>query len=293
MGEKLQKCGTEMFSRLCDNASTTRSKTSPCRIFAFVVIMFHMKFQRFFVKNKAQVGADLVIADPALSHQLFKVLRLKVEETVVLFDGDGMEYVSRIASMRKDGAVFHIEKSFPSIVLPKTILHIYSSLIKKDKLEWVMQKCTEMGAASFHPIIADRSEKLGFDKNRAEKIVREAAEQSGWGRVPEVFAPVKMEMAMESAENPVVLEGGTNRSAVADLFARKLASEDGSSNSPLKQISADLPKNISIFIGPEGGWSESEKEYFSARKIQTLSLGEETLRAETASVAVSALLLLF
>ena len=110
-----------------------------------------MKLQRFFVKNKAKVGEDLVIADPALSHQLGKVFRMKAGESVVLFDGDGFDYVSTIASLRKDGAVFHIEKSHPSIVSPKIALHVYPALIKKDKLEWVLQKATELGAASFHP----------------------------------------------------------------------------------------------------------------------------------------------
>jgi 16S rRNA (uracil1498-N3)-methyltransferase len=228
-----------------------------------------MKLQRFFVKNKAKVGEDLVVADAALSHQLGKVFRMKVGESVVLFDGDGFEYVSTIASLRKDGAVFHIEKSHPSITSPKIALHVYPALIKKDKLEWVLQKATELGAASFHPVIADRSEKLGFDENRAEKIVREATEQSGWGRVPEIFAPVKLEMAVESAENPYVLEAGG------------------------KKISEDFPKTISVFIGPEGGWSDAEKEYLSARKIPTISLGEQILRAETASVAIASLFLSF
>jgi 16S rRNA (uracil1498-N3)-methyltransferase len=74
-------------------------------------------------------------------------------------------------------------------------------------------------------------------------------------------------MAIESAENPYVLESNT------------------------KKINTDPSKTISIFIGPEGGWSEAEKEYFSARRIPTISLGEQTLRAETASVAATSLLL--
>ena len=62
------------------------------------------------MKNKAKVGADLVVADPALSHQLAKVFRMKTGDSVILFDGDGFEYISTVASLRKDGAVFHIEK---------------------------------------------------------------------------------------------------------------------------------------------------------------------------------------
>jgi len=243
-----------------------------------------MKLQRFFVKNKAKVGTDLVIADPALSHQLGKVFRMKVGDSVILFDGDGFEYVSTVASLRKDGAVFHIEESSPSIAIPNIVLHLYPALIKKDKLEWVLQKCTELGAASFHPIIAERSEKLGFDIKRAEKIIKEAAEQSGWGKVPEIFAPEKLEMAIENAENPVVLEMGAE--GVGDFRARSLSEAHKRENSPLP-----TRLTISIFIGPEGGWSKEEKEYFSARLIPTISLGEQTLRAETASVAVTTLLL--
>jgi 16S rRNA (uracil1498-N3)-methyltransferase len=250
-----------------------------------------MKLQRFFVKNKAQVGADLVVADPVLSHQLAKVLRLKIAETVILFDGDGFDYVSTIAALRKDGAVFHIEKSYSSIALPKVELHLYPSLIKKDKLEWVIQKCTEIGVASFHPVIADRSEKLGFDILREEKIVKEAAEQSGWGRVPKIFAPVELDIAIESAESVYILEGGRGQVFERGLFEPL---SEAASSAAKKPAHSDAPENkvVSVFVGPEGGWSEKEKEYFSARLIKTMSLGEETLRAETASVAVSALVLL-
>ena len=259
-----------------------------------------MKLQRFFVKNKAQVGADLVVADPALSHQLGKVFRMKAGDSVILFDGDGFEYVSTVASLRKDGAVFHIEKSSESITLPKVSLHLYPALIKKDKLEWVLQKCTELGVKSFHPIIAERSEKLGFDLKREEKIVKEAAEQSGWGRVPEIFSPEKLETAIEQAENPMVLEGGAKHfsgshsgtSAREFLERVVLAKRTSEKNSRAEVPSAQnvLPA-LSIFVGPEGGWSEKEKEYFLARGIPVVSLGEQTLRAETASVAAAALLL--
>ena len=254
---------------------------------AYLYIIDFMKLQRFFVKNKAQVGADLVVADPALSHQLAKVFRMKTGDSVLLFDGDGFEYVSTIASLRKDGAVFHIEKSSESITLPKVSLHLYPALIKKDKLEWVLQKCTELGVKSFHPIIAERSEKLGFDLKREEKIVKEAAEQSGWGRVPEIFSPEKLETAIAQAENPLVLDSSVGASEWSSFFTRKLASLKHSPS----ETAPRPPSDFSIFIGPEGGWSENEKEYFLARGIPVVSLGEQTLRAETASVAVSALLL--
>ena len=231
----------------------------------------------------------MVVADPALSHQLSKVLRMNTDDKVILFDGDGFEYFSTIASLRKDGAVFHIDESSLSIALPKIKTHLYPALIKKDKLEWVLQKATELGVESFHPVVADRSEKLGFDIKRAEKIIKEAAEQSGWGRVPEIFAPEELEMAIEQAENSYILEGGVGGSTVASLFAARLAVADSAQTSSRKQTGADLPAIISICVGPEGGWSENEKEYFSARIIPALSLGEQTLRAETASVAAAAL----
>jgi 16S rRNA (uracil1498-N3)-methyltransferase len=252
-----------------------------------------MKLQRFFVKNKAKVGADLVVADSALSHQLGKVFRMSVGQSVILFDGDGFEYVSTVKSLRKDGAVFHIEESSPSIAAPSVILHLYPALIKKDKLEWVLQKATELGTASFHPVVAERSEKLGFDLKRAEKIIKEAAEQSGWGKVPEILPPEKLEMAIEQAENPVVLDGDVGAEKWDVFFTRKLASLKHSRSENVPHSPSNIKMQISMFVGPEGGWSKEEKEYFSARRIPTVSLGEQTLRAETASVAVSALLLGF
>ena len=218
-----------------------------------------MKLQRFLLRNKAKVGDDLVVADPALSNQLSKVFRMGAGDKVMLFDGDGFEYVSTVASLRKDGAVFHVEESSPSDRPPERKNSLRPALIKKDKLEWVLQKATELGAASFHPIIAERSEKLGFDLKRAGKIIKEAAEQSGWGRMPEIFEPISLEEAILNADNPIILEGGRGQ-----VFKRECLSE--ASFRAKKPAYSDAP--ISVFIGPEGGWTNEEKEYFSARKFR-------------------------
>ncbi|HUD03866.1 MAG TPA: RsmE family RNA methyltransferase, partial [Candidatus Paceibacterota bacterium] len=148
-----------------------------------------MRLHRFYVREKLEVGREVVIPDSDLTHQLKRVFRLKVGNVIVLFDGDGFEYVSQILSFEDNAITFRINEAKGSLELPKVKVCLYPSLIKKDNLEWVIQKCTELGVAEFHPVISERSEKKSFDMLRAEKIAIEAAEQSGWERIPKIYEP--------------------------------------------------------------------------------------------------------
>ncbi len=133
----------------------------------------------------------------------------------------------------------------------------------------MVEKCTEIGAAAFHPIIVERSEKKDLNTERLRKIAIEAAEQSGKVTIPEIFEPTDLETAIKNFDG--------------QIFALDFGGKD---------LPAKLETKVGILIGPEGGWTDKERELFGKNKIASVSLGSQILRAETAAIAISSLILL-
>jgi 16S rRNA (uracil1498-N3)-methyltransferase len=192
-----------------------------------------------------------------------KVLRLEVDEHVVLFDGVSIEGEYVISSIDKHQALLRrIAVRTPKRAQKKFAL--LWSLLKKDKNEWVLQKGVELGVTDFVPIITERTEKTGFPIERAHKIILEAVEQSGRSDIPKVSEPkVIYETIQKMREDwtMIVLDEG---------------------GQPVDTIQGDRP--TALLVGPEGGWSERERNMFRMEKYQTISIGEFTLRAETAAI---------
>jgi 16S rRNA (uracil1498-N3)-methyltransferase len=238
-----------------------------------------MKIHRFFVKHKLEDLPEIYITDLDIIHQIKDVLRLKKGDSVCLFDGSGIEYFGKVKIIMKKESIISKEKikSFSNnskICLPVGMVKIKlsPSLIKKDKLEWVYQKATEIGVFSLNPIISERTEKQKINKERLGKIVKEASEQSGKIFIPEINEPQGLEdFLKENRENIYAL----------DLCETKI------DVSQMKGFD-----EVTILIGPEGGWGEKDLENFEKYNVKRISLGEQILRAETASIAASSLLLL-
>ncbi len=227
-----------------------------------------MKVHRFYIggrhpKEVQRFGEpEAWVQDESLRHQMGKVLRLKVGETIGLFNGD-VEFLYRITNYAdKEIALEKVAEVKPK--LPKKHIYLFFSLLKKDNSEWVLQKCTELGVRNFVPLVADRSEKIGFDMERAEKIVIEAAEQCGRSDIPHIREPLTVAAAISEYEGKVPL-----------LFCDETGSEATWTNLD----------TAGILIGPEGGWSDAEKELFNSSHVAPLVLNDFTLRAETAAVA--------
>jgi len=137
----------------------------------------------------------------------------------------------------------------------------------------IVEKCTEIGASAFHPLISERSEKKDLNIERLYKIAKEAAEQSGKTSLPAIFNPEKLEKAISDFDG--------------ELFLLNFDGDDLK-----KMLSTNKSKKIGILVGPEGGWSDNERIWFDEKGIKSVSFGSQTLRAETAAIAVSVLLLL-
>jgi len=208
------------------------------------------------------------VNDVELVNQILRVLRMRPGEELVLFDGKGVERLYKIEEIEPKAVhLYHVTDIVPKHPKHKVILAF--SMLKKDKNEWVLQKCTELGVTHFLPLLSDRTEKTGFDIERAHKIVVEAVEQCGRHDIPTIAEPQDMRAVVgEYAEHIPVF--------VADM----------ENITPL----ASNRKKVMVLIGPEGGWSDSERKFFKDKNLLHIGLGDFTLRAETACLAAAQVL---
>lgn len=225
-----------------------------------------MRYHRFI--GKFNLESDLInVTDPHLISQWHSVLRLKTGDKIILSDGHGTESEAVIEDMNKKSTTLAILTRNKIIRGTQKEIILYTSLLRRENFEIVVQKATEIGVSKIVPLITERTVKIGFNKTRLEKIILEASEQSGRTTVPELSEPMLFEEAI-TMTNP----------AHTVLF-------DGSGKS-LDQNSFSKFPSINLFVGPEGGFSEKEVLKAKGLKCTLASLGELTLRAETAAIVV-------
>lgn len=237
-----------------------------------------MRLHRFYIKPDAfELEQEFWLKNDAIRNQWLKVLRYKAGDEVVLFDGISTERLYKLARVEKDAIQLKMVTEFER-KLPHKHVYLFFSLLKKDKNEWVIQKCTELGVSNFVPVIAGRSEKTGFNLERAEKIAIEAAEQCGRSDIPHIREPISLQEALAEYGTKLQMLVCEEGCEVRDMNNTPAAA---SHNSDLISLSSPT----GVFIGPEGGWTQDELADFERHGIEGFSLGHLTLRAETAAIA--------
>ncbi|MCC2631006.1 MAG: hypothetical protein K0S38_815 [Candidatus Paceibacter sp.] len=231
-----------------------------------------MRLHRFFIEEHLRNKKEVTIFDENQIHQWKDVFRLRAGDKIILLDNTGFEYLAEVELLAKGKAELKILDQSVATNIPKKEVWLFASLIKKDNFEWILEKGTELGVSHVVPIISDRTEKKDINMERAQKIVREASEQSGRGKLPEIDEPIDIEKAINSAHIPLIAFHISGEKFVADFHNAK--------------------QTIGILVGPEGGWSDREISLFKEKDIPVYSLGEQVLRAETAAIVIPALLLL-
>jgi 16S rRNA (uracil1498-N3)-methyltransferase len=228
-----------------------------------------MARRRFFV-DAVQSGRARITGPDA--HHLTRVLRVEPGQQFEISDNQSV-YLAEVESARKDLVSFSIQERVVSAepVVRTTIL---ASLIRFERFEWMREKATELGVERVVPVQAERSEKgleqaAGKRISRWNRIAREASEQSRRARLPEIGSPVAFPEALRiEAGYRYVLE-----------------------ESEAPPIHAALPANrqpgdsVALLVGPEGGWTDRERELIASARWCAISLGREILRAETAAIA--------
>ena len=224
-----------------------------------------MRLHRFYTPEPVGSRTELSIRSSDLVGQLRRVLRLKIGEEAVIFDGSGSDYKAAIAQfVGADRVVFDVRGSSRSRFMPSRKVYLCAAVVKKDNFEFIVEKATELGVTDIIPVIAERSEKKALNEGRLTKIAVEASEQSGRGDVPAIHPFVSLKEAVG------LFSGGVAFHTEGESFKRSDVPEEG---------------RTALFVGPEGGWSPDEVDLFHKNKIPVVCLGPQVLRAETAVVA--------
>lgn len=240
---------------------------------------------RFYTETRLAVGATVSV--DTLARQLAGVLRLAPGAQIVIFDGSGAEYLAEIQTLNARQAAVTLLAVRACPADPRFSLTLFQCSLKQDKFEWVLQKGAELGVTRFVPVISSRSvvrpaSALLGKYPRWQTILREATEQCGRARIPDLAAPLTWNgavaavdghglVAWESAQDSATLAAAVG-AIVADAHAGGTASR------------------ISVAIGPEGGLAAEEIAAARGHGWRVVGLGPRILRAETAAVAALAVI---
>lgn len=219
------------------------------------------------------------------SHHLQRVLRLKRGDAVSVFDGKGNAWLARVEAPRGGRAwVALIDRiaEAQSGQAPSSRVHVAASLLKRDAMDWMIEKLCELDVASLQPLVAKRTAALPSKSGdgvapppRWEKIALAAAKQSG-RNIPMGFGPITPLAAWLARERPPTLCCFAHQDEAAVPLGEWLGGRAG----------MGLP--VQVAVGPEGGWTQAEVELFKKAGFTAVSLGPLVLRAETAAITVAA-----
>jgi 16S rRNA (uracil1498-N3)-methyltransferase len=206
---------------------------------------------------------------------LVHVLRARVGQEFDIATGDVVRQ-GRIMTIQPSRVDFELGEELPAADTPKVTLLL--AIFKFDRMEWAIEKCTELGVSRIVPVIARRTDvHLGSAAakraDRWRKIALQAAEQSRRAGPPEVAPPTKLQEALKQIVD-------SHRIVLSESEQQKL----------LRDVLAGNPEaEIVLAIGPEGGWTDDELELFKQAGWTSASLGVTILRAETAAIAATAI----
>ncbi|MDP4007562.1 MAG: RsmE family RNA methyltransferase [Candidatus Peregrinibacteria bacterium] len=248
----------------------------------YVYIVTSRKLQRFFIEDNVLMVGDDDNLSKEICHQILNVLRMKTNDKVILLDNSGFEYTCEITVHGKNISYKVLEKN-KNTLEPTINTILYQSILKSsERLEFAMQKATELGVMTIVPLITERCQVATLrKKDRFEKIIKEASEQSERGLLPTLENPIKFNDLIKTLDTSL---------KTTNLFFYEGARHD-------KFELPSLSKNVNVIIGPEGGFSPEEAlqiETFCKKNKNsyTLSLGKRILRSETASIVALAQILI-
>lgn len=240
---------------------------------------------RFYV-DKSQINNNkIVILGPDVNH-IKNVLRMKIDEEITVSDGQNKEYYCIIEKMDKNEIFLKINSFDINNTELKSQIILFQAIPKKDKMELIIQKAVELGAMQIVPVITNRVIVKIDDKKREIKkmerwqsISESAAKQSRRGIIPIVKPIHSFNQAIEYLK---------------ELDISLIAYENARGIDKTKEIISNIKDNskIGIFIGSEGGFTETEVEIAKQKNIIPISLGRRILRTETAGLAILSMLML-
>lgn len=240
-----------------------------------------MRTPRFFLDAPLAVGGEISLSDPAAVHAL-RVLRLRVGDPVSLFNGDGHEYPARLIAADPRRAAARIEAVRASTSESPLAITLAQALARGEKMDWIVQKATELGVVGIAPIVTGRSE-VRLDPARAGRraqhwraVAASACEQSGRAVIPHVGVPARLAEWLASI--------GPRQDG-----APRLLLHPGPGGARARARSQPV-RNVILAVGPEGGFDAGDLAMLHGAGFEDLALGPRVLRTETAGLAAIAAL---
>ena len=240
---------------------------------------------RFFLPADS-FSSDTVFFPPEMANQIRRVLRLRNGERVVALKREGRGFLVELTAVDKtvQGKIVGEAEAGHETPYRLTLL---TPVTRREKFEWVLQKCTEAGVGRFLPTISERSlirsaADLGGKRERWEKIILEAAEQSGRDRVPELMEPMTFDAAV--GPRPAASPAGSGFGPLKVLFWEE--AEELTLRALLEGTRrTGTPSDVYLAVGPEGGYGAGEAAAARAAGWRIATLGKRILRMETAALA--------
>ncbi len=240
--------------------------------------------RRFFTEPEAVQG-DTILFDAELAHHMGKVLRLAPGEQVTVCTGDGMVYVAELEQFSRDSVTARILETMGNQKETEVQIVLYQGMPKGDKLELIIQKCTELGISAVIPVETGRSivhldsSKAAKKIDRWQKIAHEASQQSKRVQVPVIGPYLSWKQCLQQLQQD---------DGLTIIFWED---EQTQSLKVLLKSQPQKPQKINLIVGPEGGLSEDEVNQLRDLGAVSASLGKRILRTETAGLAGTAIIL--
>lgn len=237
--------------------------------------------RRFFFEPSARNGDEILLPETESRH-IVKALRLHVGSQVQLFDGTGMRYLAEITNIGRQ-VIARILEADEDQQEGKVLLHVGQAMLKNTKMDFLVEKCTELGVTSFSPFVSSRCQGKVDDEQRGDK------RQQRWQRIVESACKQCSRPRPMELQDTLSLAGLCSSTSDEPHTLRILFWEEEKERSL-----HDLPpftdyQQIHLLLGPEGGFSKEEVELASRAGYQSVTLGPQILRAETATVAAIAI----
>lgn len=229
-----------------------------------------MRITRVYTPDLLATDGTIVLSAMPSAH-LIKVLRLRAGAKAVLFNGDGKDYLCEISLAKAEAAQLRVLSAQPAAAESGLKITLLQAICRGDKMDWVLEKATELGVTHVIPVQSERSE-VQLDSERANKrrehwqrIILSACEQSGRAFVPQVEALQTLGTRLSGeiqADTKLVLEPGGQPISRAHALA-----------------------SVALAVGPEGGWSERDLAQLALAGFIPVAIGARVLRTETAGIA--------
>lgn len=236
-----------------------------------------MRTIRSYIDAPLAPGTELALPEAAGNH-IVRVLRLKTGDVFNLFNGDGNDYPAEITAIDKKGAKARILSCHAVNNESPLRIHLLQSIARGEKMDWILQKATELGVSAFTPMVSDRTE-VKLDNERSDRklshwqgVIRSACEQSGRAILPEVSPPISINQ----------MNGAVKREQAYYLDPEAMEGING--------LDPDRTVGLTLAIGPEGGFSERDIRLLQTAGFKGLKVGPRILRTETAGIAAIAAL---